>query len=253
MKSNFSLIWSFRNRLDIFKESIASAHKTCPLDINFILVDGGSDDTTIKNLRQFVNNIEERNVRICESSYRTTCQEAWNMGIFLSVSRYIMITSSDCIFLNEGWLNDFKTGFESGSKYIIIENHSLFGIDKKLVAKIGWFDENFSHGPHIDVDYMIRTSEVGEEVIIFNNNNYYSHKDSEESVKNRLSGNVKDSLPIISIENDRYFKEKWETNWPGYTLVSQPHPPTHISQVKRKLPEQDIYPLKSKSYKKIYV
>ena len=252
MDNNFSLIWSFRNRLDMLKKSIESAHFTCPTDVNFILVDGGSNDDTIRNLREFSNTAENRSIRICESSYRTTCQEAWNIGIFLSTGRYVMITSSDCIFREAGWLERFKEGFDSGFKYILIENHSLFGIDKKLIAKIGWFDENFSHGPHVDVDYMIRTSEVGEKIANYRNL-YYAHTESEGVIKQRIAGNLEDRLPIISTDNDNYFKAKWKSNWPGYTRESQPHPPTHINQVTRNLSEPDIYPIKSKLYKKLYV
>ena len=50
-----------------------------------------------------------------------------------------------------------------------------------------------------------------------------------------------------TLDNEKHFKAKWSSNWPGWkdhlNEVHKPHPPTHISQVSRLLPEINPYPL----------
>jgi len=254
-QENFTVVWSFRNRIDILTKSILSADKTCPKEVNFCLVDGASDDNTIKQLRLLCNEISARKVRICESAYRTTCQEAWNLGIMLSSGRYVILTSSDCIFLNHGWFEVLKNKMKSGSQYVLIENHSVFCIDKKLVGTIGFFDEAFSHGPHVDVDYMIRTSEQNISVDNIPNRGFYTHKDDIEITKKRLVGEVADRLPMHDFINEDIFNSKWESGWVGWRgainsgETALPHPPTHISQVKRKIDELEYHSIYKSRYK----
>ena len=68
-----TIVWSFRNRLELLKRSIKSADETTPKSVNFCLVDASSNDITIKELRVFCNTIENRKIRICESAYRICC------------------------------------------------------------------------------------------------------------------------------------------------------------------------------------
>ena len=252
MMRECTLIWSFRNRLDIFKESIQSAHDTSPLWLNFCMVDGGSSNETIEGLRTFVNGIKGRNIRICESLYRTTCQEAWNLGIGLSDTKYLLITSSDCIFLRSGWLESFMDSFSQGNEYILMETHSLFGISKTLVGKMGWFDEQFRHGQHVDVDYMIRASEIKIPIISLANKDFYKHEESEEESRLRVKDKLKDRLNVSDPYNQIYFKKKWECRWCMWTETRRPHPPTNIKKVKRRLPEIDSYPNKTLMIKNKY-
>jgi len=257
MNIDFTLVWSFRNRIDELKKSIQTAHDTSPLELSFCLVDGGSNDHTIKTLRQFVNTLQDRNIRVCESAYRTTCQEAWNLGIGLSTTKYVLITSSDCYFQNPGWFDEFQIMCNHDNiEYVLLQNHSLFGISKKLVAKIGWFDERYKNGPHVDCDYMIRSSEVGCTVCIIPNNNYFVHEDTEEVSIERSSSNVENRLPMNTLDNEEHFKRKWKTDWPGWkdhlNKVHKPHPPTTITEVVRQRPEVDPYPVKRQILKEMY-
>ena len=58
MENNVTIVWSFRNRIDVLKKSILSADKTTPKNVNFCLVDAASTDETIKELRDFCNKID---------------------------------------------------------------------------------------------------------------------------------------------------------------------------------------------------
>lgn len=254
---NVTIVWSFRNRINLLKRSIKSADETTPKDVNFCLVDADSNEETIRELRDFCNTIPDRKIRICESSYRTTLSEAWNLGIMLSSTNYIVFASSDIHFLNNTWFDIIKTGIQNKARYLLLENHSVFLINKDIVPVMGWFDEGFGLGPHFDVDFMIRASEKG--IVINNYPSYgsYSHNSSEEEssafhndvdVTNRVANQIEDRLPMNDLFNEVVFKNKWESSWPGWTPNSTPHPPTHITQVRRKTQEVDPHPSYTKKY-----
>ena len=254
MNNAYTLVWSFRNRIDIFIESIRSADATSPKEVNFCLVDGSSDENTITKLREFCNTIHDRTIRICESTYRTTCQEAWNLGIMLSDTSHVLFTSSDCILEKPGWVEAFDQTFAAGADYVIVENHSLFGISRNLVATIGWFDEVFQRGPHVDVDYMIRATELCKSIVVISNDGYHTHFDDIEVTKKRLVSDVPDRLEMHTCTNENIFKQKWQSSWPGWKdaiasgATAMPHPPTHINTVKRIRDEINSHPLYTKRY-----
>jgi glycosyltransferase involved in cell wall biosynthesis len=253
MNQGYTVVWSFRNRVDVLIKSIETADKYFPKEVNFCLVDAASSEETIKKLRLFLNTIENRIVRVCESAFRTNLSEAWNLGMMLSDTRYVIFSSSDVLFSSPDLfptITEFQR--QNRSKYLLVENHSVFLIDKKIIPAIGWFDEDFVPGPHFDCDYMIRASEMGIPVHIMGNNGYYTHGDTEEVSIQRSSQEVPDRLPMHDFTNDRVFKDKWQSGWPGWEpykdQAHKPHPPTHISQVLRKKSEIDPHPIFTKKY-----
>ena len=255
MQEKFTLVWSFRNRIDSLINSISSANNTCPKDVDFCLLDAASNEETIRKLRECCNNIYDRLIRICESTYRSSLAEAWNLGMILMDNRFVIFSSSDVSFLRPGWFESFRSSIVNNkSEYILMESHALFAFDKKAIPKMGWFDENFKAGPHFDPDFMIRASENNVKLEIIQNNGFYFHGDERELTQKRRTQDVPDRLPMNDLTNERIFKNKWETDWPGWTEairrgdIDLPHPPTHISQVKRKIPEIDPHPLYTKKY-----
>lgn len=250
MKRSITLVWSFRNRLDVFKKSILTAHKFCPLDVNFCLIDAASEEATIRKLRVFCNSIKGRKIRICESVYRSSLSEAWNLGIMLSDTRYVIFSSSDVEFKDNKWFKDIEKMIAAGYEYVLVENHAVFMIDKKIIPKIGWFDERYEIGPHFDTDYMIKSSEGKLKFIILQNKGTYVHGDTLHITNARKKAEIKDRLPMHQNTNDIILKKKWKTSWSGWQ--DRIHPPTHISQVKRTSTEIDPHPYFTKKYKKLY-
>jgi hypothetical protein len=253
MNPGYTIVWSFRNRLDVLINSIKSADENFPKEVNFCLVDAASSEETIKNLRKFLNTITDRKVRVCESAFRTNLSEAWNLGMMLSDTRFVIFSSSDVIFKSKDLLPALiDVQKQTRSKYLLVDNHAVFMLDKKILPIIGWFDEDFVPGPHFDCDYMIRASEKGVQVNIMGNANFYTHGDTEEESIQRSYSEVPDRLPMHDFTNDKIFKNKWQSNWPGWesfkNQAHKPHPPTHISQVARKTPEIDPHPIFTKKY-----
>lgn len=245
MSSMFTLVWSFRNRLPQIAYSLRSANALTPPDVPFILVDGNSDLDVVKNLGPLCLS-GDRNIRPVFTNYRTTLWEAWNAGIMYSDTPYIIFASSDVLFTGAGWITPLRHYAELDHSYILLENHSVFAVSRKLVKSIGWFDEGFSHGGHADCDYMIRASEAEVPITVAPNIGY-KHGDTPEETAARINGEVKDRLPFNDKTNEIYFKRKWKSDWPGWPDHIEPgqnlpHPPTHISQVTRQFEETDWHP-----------
>ena len=223
-----------------------TADQHCPKSVNFCLVDAASDDTVIRQLREFTNTIPDRTIRVCESAYKTTLPEAWNLGLMLSRTRYVAFASSDVLFYNHKWHQQLNDNFKRGYEYILIENHAVFGLDKQCLSRLGWFDEQFKNGPHFDVDYMLRASEKEIKFMMLPNTSYH-HGDTDEVAIERSSTGIPDRLPMNMLDNEQHFKRKWQTSWPGWkghlNAIHKPHPPTSIGEVTRQQDEIDPHPL----------
>lgn len=256
MLDKFTLAWSCRNRPEILHKSIRTADATCSKDIDFCLVDAASDEDNIRSLRSFCNNIENRRVRICESSYRSSLSEAWNLAMMLTNNRYVIFASSDVVFLQNRWVDTIKEGLKV-AQYVLMNNHAVFCLDKTAIPKMGWFDEKFKAGPHFDPDLMIRASEHNVPIVNVGNDGFFIHGDEADSsiATKRHNEEIKDRLPMNDYHNEEYFKLKWSSSWPGWkdaienNQIHLPHPPTSISQVDRLITEVDPHPLYTEKYK----
>tara|TARA_R110000772_G_scaffold249530_1_gene363783 strand:- start:21308 stop:22072 length:765 start_codon:yes stop_codon:yes gene_type:complete len=252
--NTYSLIWSFRNRRDCILKSIRSAHLSCPENIPFILVDANSNKYTVESINKLASGLD-RDIKVCGSFKRTSLVQAWNLGVMLSDSSHCIFASSDVVFKKTGWFDILKHETGMGEDYVLLENHSVFCISKRLVSAIGWFDEGFGNGPHFDVDYMVRSSEANIPVKGTSSMGTYSHADLEES-KIRGLNDMEDRLPMNKLDNEKYFKSKWKSDWTGWEgYLGQrdlPHPPTHISQVERQKEEINWHPSYSKEITEKY-
>ncbi len=175
--------------------------------------------------------------------------------MMLTNNRYVIFCSSDCVFHKPGWFELLKAKIDEGFEYILFNNHSVFAFDKKAIPKMGWFSEEYSIGPHFDVDFMIRSSESGIKFAIIEDKTFYDNTGLGGNYTERIKNPEKDYLPMNDFTNEHIFRAKWRSNWIGWeeatkrNLKDLPHPPTHISQVKRLRPEINPHPLYTRKYK----
>lgn len=240
---NYTLIWSWKNRLEVFKNSIYTAHFFFPSQVKFLIVDGGSTLENLKELRKFVS-LLDRDIRLVETNGNTIC-EAWNLGLSICDTRYAIIASSDVEFTNHGLINQLALVIEEGYRYVLVDNHAVFMMDRAIIPYVGLFDERFDSGPHFDTDYLIRITEAKIKWRCVNNS-FYKHGDSHAETVLRTTTSVADRLPMNTFHNEDFFRSKWDTDWPGWRLyidqVHKPHPPISIDQVDRKLNEVNWNP-----------
>lgn len=253
---DITLIISYRNRINELTRCISSAFTTSNIN-KVVLVDAASTVETNNELHEFRLKWPKKSIRIVESPYRSSLSEAWNLGMMLSDTRYVVFASSDVNFLKSGWKEVLEDSFNKSEQYVLIYNHAVFGIDKKLITKIGWFDEGFAIGPHFDCDYMIRASEGGVSVSCVGDPGLYEHGDDPAVSGERANTDIPDRLPMNTVENEQYFKSKWASSWPGWVGYYTedygfPHPPTSIRGVTRLKSEIDPHPLYTQKFNELY-
>ncbi|HRI34941.1 MAG TPA: glycosyltransferase family A protein [Saprospiraceae bacterium] len=253
---DITLIISYRNRIKELCNCLTTAFTTSNID-KVILIDAASNKETNTELQEFRLKWSKKSIRIVESFYRSSLSEAWNLGVMLSDTRYVVFASSDVNFLKSGWKEVFEESFNKSQQYVLIYNHAVFGLDKKLITKIGWFDEGFGIGPHFDCDYMIRASEAGVLPSFVGDAGLYEHGDDLIISEKRATSEVEDRLPMNTIENEQYFKSKWSSSWPGWVghynpAIGFPHPPTSIHGLTRLKAEIDPHPFYTQKFRELY-
>ncbi len=251
--ADYSLIWSWKNRLEIIKNSVYTAHFYIPPEIQFILVDGGSTRENRKELRKFCD-LLDRDIVFVEGNGNTLWR-AWNIGLDVAKTRYCVFASSDVVFNRSGLITALDESLLDGYKYCLVDNHAVFMMDRAIIPKVGLFDENFINGPHADCDYLIRVTEAGVPWRCIHNS-FYKHEDTPQETIQRTTFSVVDRLPMNTFENENYFRSKWKTDWPGWkdyvNQVHKPHPPISISQVTRIVDEVNWNPSLTHRMKELY-
>lgn len=238
----FTIVWSFRNRIDTLIRSIESSLKELDNQFDILLIDANSSIEELSKLRRWIIEKNLPNIRLCETYRRSSLSEAWNLGIMLSESSHIVFISSDVEFISPKWFDIIKNAAITGHKYILLENHAVFCINRDIITYVGWFDEGFGIGPHFDTDYYIRVSEQDIEPFSHPAEGIYLHgHDNPEIEQKRKEENFEDRLPMHDLANEAYFKLKWISNWSGWQ--SGGHPPNHISMCTRSFNEVDQHPM----------
>lgn len=252
--SDFTLFWSWKNRVETFQQSIYTAHFYLAKEVPFLLVDGGSKFENLKEMRRFVD-LLDRDIRVVETN-GNTLYEAWNIALATINTRYGICSSSDTEFIAHGLIDSFRSAIDEGYQYCLVDNHGVFMIDRAIIPKVGLYCQGFSNSAHGDCDYLIRITEAGVKWRCINNV-FYKHEDTPETTIARTTSAVPDRLPMQTFENEDWFKKKWSTSWPGWrnyvNQVRKPHPPISISEVTRLLPEVNWNPSLVTKLEKLYV
>lgn len=92
---------------------------------------------------------------------KSSLTELWNWCIMLAPTDWVLICNDDVTF-NKGWLEYLEQQIAT-DKYDMIHLFHYGGmcLHKRLILKLGWFDENFRGGGFEDIDYQLRISEAG--------------------------------------------------------------------------------------------
>jgi len=90
---------------------------------------------------------------------KSSLTELWNWCVMLAPTDWVLICNDDVTF-NHGWLEYLEQQIAT-DKYDMIHLFHYGGmcIHKRLILKMGWFDENFRGGSFEDIDYQLRISE----------------------------------------------------------------------------------------------
>lgn len=92
---------------------------------------------------------------------KSSLTELWNLSIILAPTDWVLICNDDVTF-NPGWVEYLEQQIAT-DKFDLIHLFHYGGmcIHKRLILKMGWFDENFNSGGFEDIDFQLRISEAG--------------------------------------------------------------------------------------------
>jgi hypothetical protein len=92
---------------------------------------------------------------------KSSLPQLWNYGIIHTPTDWVLICNDDGIF-KHGWLEHLEKQIAT-DRYdqINILHYGGMCIHKRMMLKIGWFDERFRGGGYEDNDWQLRISEAG--------------------------------------------------------------------------------------------
>ncbi len=181
-----------------------------------------------------------RDIVLTEKSSLT---ELWNWCVMLAPTDWVLICNDDVTF-NEGWVEYLEEQIAT-DKYDMIHLFHYGGmcIHKRLILKMGWFDERFRGGGFEDIDYQLRISEAGLKDRVERSHDYIRTEGKVEvgHFMNHIR-DVQANGSWAGENNASWMCEKWARRSPyNYKIPSF-----------RQVREPDWHPSYTKKYEKKY-
>jgi len=176
----FSIIIPVLNHVHYTSQCVNDLYTTVVENAEIIIINNGSTDGTSKFLS------EHNNLKILKNPQNKGCAYSWNQGIKESKGEWIIILNND-VRLPDKWLenlisyatnNDLDVvspGMREGVLDYNFRNYSqeytklmhtafrkwtpsgvCFALRRKVIDKIGYFDENYKIGQYEDADFFRR-------------------------------------------------------------------------------------------------
>lgn len=169
-----------------------------------IYLNGINKDDYIEVIKNY-----ENEVSFIKSDQTVGIAAAWNRLIIQSDTRFVILSSDDLEYPS-GWevplLNEINKGTSVDQVSLSWPmSFSSFCIDKKLIAKQGWFDQNFPGAYYEDEDWYLR---FRERLKLYNNKSVkYEEIIPKLKTVKRPSH---EKAPWNSFANTLYFFVKWK-------------------------------------------
>ena len=180
------------------------------IDIN-IIINGHYDKLKqieyLKKVTAFLSSY--KNLKYITHFEHQPLSRAWNQILMLSSKPFVLILNDDVFPLIEFRYNllKIKTDYELFS---INDSWSHFVINKDIIKKVGWFDENYIGIGDEDYDYMFR--------LVINRINWGNIKihGITNIIAPALDSTFADISKIVdnkySLSNREYFNKKWKSS-----------------------------------------
>jgi hypothetical protein len=156
---------------------------------------------------------------IVKTSKKQTTANCWNRCIQFSQSRYVIILSEDMVFTDTEIFKKVQSIHSDGFGMVYLNESGCFSLDKSIIPKVGWFDEDLD-GQHNEIDYQMRLTNEGVESYRFSDEIIRSFKkppddggvdyncDFSFSDKWDLSSNTRMKMVDFYPEYTRQYKNK---------------------------------------------
>lgn len=227
--AKLSVVLGSYNRKDLLKKTIKSVeNNNIRIPYEIIVIDGGSNDGTIKWLTKQKNIISIIQHNHGEWKGQKIARKSWgyfmNLGFKIASGNIILMISDDCILLRNA-VNNAMDILENNNEKIggiafyfrdypiekryyvqktlggkMMVNHGLF--IKKAMEEVGWIDESTYLFYKADGDLCLKLWQAGYKIIASQNSlvDHYFDKDEINRQKNNIS---------LKHDRESYIK-KWD-------------------------------------------
>jgi hypothetical protein len=167
-EQNYSIgVVTYINRYHTyFKRNIESLRKYFP-DKQIICIINGHPDKTrhlayLKEITSWLSSLD--NVKYITFEDHQSLAKCWNWILLMSSTQNNLFLNDD-ISVKQNFRYDFESHLRKNLNFFAINNSfSHFLLNKKIIKKIGWFDERFLGVGYEDGDYLIRLADGGIEL-----------------------------------------------------------------------------------------
>lgn len=233
-----SVIIPVCNQLDYTKLCIESLlEHTPPERFELIVIDNGSDSDTADYLQSLARQTADApRVKLMRFNANQGIAPAWNAGIRVARGSYYAFVDNDVLF-SQGWLDGLLAAFEREDVWAAVPNMShvfvphdfgrrapdmlaqplmtqpeslvgtFFVVPKRVVDRIGSFDERFGIGPYADLDFEFRLKTRGKTTVRVDN-----------VCVHHFEGRTVTTIPhffdAFEERNRRHIEAKWQLSTP---------------------------------------
>jgi predicted glycosyltransferase involved in capsule biosynthesis len=143
-----------------FKPNIINLLKYFPDKQIIIIINGHPDKIKnilyLKEITQWLSSIKIQYITFEDHQSLSKC---WNWISLMSSSENILFLNDD-ILIKKYFREDFEKNLSNNFDFFTINNSfSHFLLNKKIIKKVGWFDERFLGIGQEDGDYLIRMTQ----------------------------------------------------------------------------------------------
>jgi hypothetical protein len=213
--------------IDTFRSSIKNNHPRLVVIHDYPVL-----DSVVRTSELLRENELDYTEYVTPTKYSHT--QLWNSLIMISSTEWTLVCNDDIKF-HKGW---YEYLIDNLDKYLQInlQHYGGFCVSKRMILKLGWFDETLRGGGFEDVDWQLRIGESDLRSLV------------DTSMDNKLIGHYKMKYPPptsghwLGNNNNTRFSEKWGRSTPyDMTLPSY-----------RKIGEIDWHPESTKEYSRMF-
>jgi GT2 family glycosyltransferase len=189
-----------------------------PVEVLSIVINNENFDFVSK-VKNFCDNLDNNFISKIDISWHPSnlgCAASWNYHFKQYPFCDFFVKSDDDVVFEPGTLKKMVEDYLSNDSMVFATNHTrycCFLIPKRVLNKVGLFDENYWPANYEDDDYLIRLNRCNEKTFTIGDNSI-KHLSSGSS-RNLNSDKELRLLQNFLVETESYFYKKWGGGYPN--------------------------------------
>lgn len=227
---NATIVIPVFNQLHYTRQCLDSLNASGCSDAMIVVINNASTDGTTKYLA------ERPELRVIDNVENRACAAAWNQGFQAGKTKWTVFLNND-VLLPPRWLEDLITFAEKENvdiacpaigegelnydltayaRNFIVQMQDVqrkskahgvcFMVHRRVIEKVGSFDENFRKGGNEDEDFFIRARQAGFRMAVTGASYLHHFGSVTQKALAAERGSTRD-------ETVGYFRSKWKITW----------------------------------------